>query len=119
MTLTQTAWATIDRMTTGRQGDGQEPIRVPTKVLKQELSARLLAWDPIGVSDLPEAAGEYDCLIDPLMRRLNDGASTTAIASYLRQELEDHFALDSDDEREAALATDLTAWWARVTTQRA
>jgi hypothetical protein len=109
---------TIHRMTTGRHGEGDKPMGARTKALQQELSARLLAWDPIGVSDLPEAAGEYDCLIDPLMRRLHDGGSRTVIAAYLRQELEVHFGLVPDDQREATLAADLTAWWARATNRR-
>src|SRR5215207_9413783 len=29
--------------------------------------------DPIGVSDTPEAAGEYDCMIRPLLHRLSRG----------------------------------------------
>lgn len=52
------------------------------------------------------------------MRRLHDGASRADLASYLRHELEDHFGLVPDDQREATLASDLTAWWARATKQR-
>jgi hypothetical protein len=29
--------------------------------------------DPIGVPDTPEAAGEYDCMIGPLLHRLSRG----------------------------------------------
>ena len=45
------------------------------------------------------------------MIRLHDGPSTTAVASWLRQEPEDHFGLDPEDERAEALASDLTGWW--------
>ena len=68
--------------------------RERTRALKRELRAHLLAWDPIGVADVPEAVDEYDCLIHPLMRRMQDGASAQALASWLCQELEDHFGLD-------------------------
>jgi hypothetical protein len=32
--------------------------------------------DPIGVSDTPEAAGEYDCMIGPLLHRLSRGTAS-------------------------------------------
>lgn len=79
--------------------------------LQEELRARLLAWDPIGVSGWPEAADEYDCLMDPLVRQLDDGASAGTIAAWLCRELGEHFGLDPDPERETALAAELTAWW--------
>jgi hypothetical protein len=31
------------------------------------MGPRLMAWDPIGVADIPSAAGEYDCMIPPLL----------------------------------------------------
>ncbi len=31
----------------------------------------LIELDPIGVPDTPEAAGEYDCMIGPLLHRLS------------------------------------------------
>jgi hypothetical protein len=95
----------------GEQDLSRHQTRGRTRALQQVLSARLFAWDPIGVSDLPEAVGEYDCLIDPLMRWLQDGASADVIATWLCQELEDQFGLDPDPEREAALATELVDWW--------
>jgi len=39
--------------------------------------------DPIGVSDTPEAAGEYDCVIGPLLHRLSRGAVSITPASSL------------------------------------
>ena len=101
-------------MTDSRRGDedlSRHQTGGRTRALQQGLSARLLAWDPIGVSHFPEAVGEYDCLIDPLMRQLQDGASADVIGAWLCQELEDHFGLDPDLEREAALATELVDWW--------
>jgi hypothetical protein len=49
-----------------------------------ELRALLLGtWDPIGISDEPLAASEYDTYLAPLARRLREGASADEIADYL------------------------------------
>jgi hypothetical protein len=89
----------------------------PSRAQEHEVRAHLLTWDPIGVDGLPEAADEYDCLIDPIVHRLRDGVSAEALASWLCEELEDHFGLEPDTGRERALAIELTAWW-RSSTQR-
>ncbi len=94
-------------MTTSPPGHVDGPYRAQAR----EVRAHLLAWDPIGIAGWPEAADEYDCLVHPLLRRLQDGTSAEAIASWLCQELADHFGLEPDTERETALATELTAWW--------
>jgi hypothetical protein len=36
----------------------------------------LMELDPIGVSNTPEAAGEYDCMIGPLLHRLSHGTAS-------------------------------------------
>ena len=41
-------------------------------------------WDPIGVSDVPEAADEYDLYIDNVHRLIERGRSAEDIATYLR-----------------------------------
>jgi hypothetical protein len=41
-------------------------------------------WDPIGVSDIPEAADEYDGYIGGVYELLDDGASEQEIAAHLR-----------------------------------
>ena len=41
----------------------------------------LMELDPIGVSDTPEAAGEYDCVIGPLLHRLSRGTASITPAS--------------------------------------
>jgi hypothetical protein len=40
-------------------------------------------WDPIGVSDVPEAADEYDSYIDGVCNLLKHGAIDNEIAGYL------------------------------------
>jgi hypothetical protein len=39
--------------------------------------------DPIGVSDTPEAAGEYDCMIDPLLHRLSRETVSILVSTLL------------------------------------
>lgn len=41
-------------------------------------------WDPIGVSDIPEAADEYDSYIGGVYTLLERGSSQTSIQAYLR-----------------------------------
>jgi len=40
-------------------------------------------WDPIGVSDFPEAEGEYDSYIGPVYRVLAGSRAEEEIISYL------------------------------------
>lgn len=54
----------------------------------------LNAWDPIGVIEHGAPADEYDCLIAPILQRLDGGADATGIAAFLRSELTEHFGLD-------------------------
>jgi hypothetical protein len=90
--------------------------RVRTRVLVGQLRARLLAWDPIGIGEAPEAQDEYDCLIGPLMHRLSDSASEVEIANHLVTELREHFGLEPDESRERSLAAELKRWWSTGTT---
>jgi hypothetical protein len=71
----------------------------------------LLRWDPIGVSDAPEAADEYDCMISPLMQRLHRGTTSAAVSGWLAQELEEHFGMSADPEREDRFAAEVMRWW--------
>jgi hypothetical protein len=42
-------------------------------------------WDPIGVSDVPEAADEYDGYIEGIYVLLRDGASDERIEQHLSE----------------------------------
>ena len=53
----------------------------------RELRAMLNEWDPIGVSGLGDATDEYDCLLWPLMRMLEENSSVEVLAAYLTTEL--------------------------------
>ena len=80
----------------------------------RQLNLRYLLdeWDPIGVADI--APDEYDCLIAPLLVRLEAGARRAEISEYLWFELGDHFGLDPARCDVDAMANRLVAWWAAV-----
>jgi hypothetical protein len=80
-------------------------------MLQRELRQRLLAWDPIGIGDAPEAQDEYDSLLSPVMHLLHDGASATDLASWLVGELDGHFGLTPRPDREREFAAELVGWW--------
>jgi hypothetical protein len=69
-------------------------------------------WDPIGVADCAPQ-DEYDCLIGPLLNRLNAGADQSAIGQFLRRELTSHFGLDLAADETDAVAERIVAWWPR------
>ena len=75
----------------------------------------LIEWDPIGVSDTPEAADEYDCMISPLLHQLFEGSSIRSLAAWIETERTEHFGLSPDPKSDLALATRLTQWWTRKT----
>ena len=77
-----------------------------------QLNALLFEWDPIGVGpDGPH--DEYDCLVGPLMRMLESGATQPEIVSYLTTELVDHFGLDASSYDIEAVAARVRTWFDR------
>lgn len=44
-----------------------------TQECQRQARHLLMELDPIGVSDTPEATGEYDCMIGPLLHRPDFG----------------------------------------------
>ena len=55
--------------------------RKRTQEYQRQAPHLLMELDPIGVSDTPEAAGEYDCMIGPLLHRLSRGTVSITPAS--------------------------------------
>jgi hypothetical protein len=84
-------------------------------MLVAQLRTRLLAWDPIGVADAPEAQDEYDCIIGPLLRKLHDGERVADLAGWISEEQRSHFGMTPNVEADVALATDLTEGWEMMT----
>ncbi len=67
-------------------------------------------WDPIGVADFAPN-DEYDCMLGPLLTRLNAGAEEPEIRDFLRHELEDHFGLSVAQDEVEAEASRIISWW--------
>lgn len=70
-----------------------------------------MAWDPIGVAELPNTADEYDCLLNPVMHQLQAGVSAAQLSDWLCRELVEHFDLTPDPSRELTVASGMCSWW--------
>ncbi len=69
-------------------------------------------WDPIGVmGDTDWPRDEYDCLLSPLLRRLEQGCPEAEIAAYLEKEIKDHFGLDPSYYNFGSVASRLIEWY--------
>ena len=55
--------------------------RERTQEYQRQARHLLMESDPIGVSGTPDAAGEYDCMIGPLLHRLSRGTVSISPAS--------------------------------------
>ena len=62
-----------------------------------ELRALLNEWDFIGVIDIA-GDDEYECLIDPLLLRLESGQEVAEIAKFLEDNLRGHFGMHRVDD---------------------
>ncbi|MDX6230260.1 MAG: hypothetical protein QOI76_3650 [Frankiales bacterium] len=72
----------------------------------------LMRWDPIGVADNLDGADEYVCMIGPLLRLLQSGATTVEITGWLASELDEHFGLAAVPKSDQRFAVELLLWWA-------
>lgn len=78
---------------------------------QSDLRSILNEWDPIGVADFAPD-DEYDCMIAPLLSRLQAGAGEAAIGEFLWHEVESHFGLDPRVSDTDSMAGRLVEWWA-------
>ncbi len=78
---------------------GIEDKTVGIEKARDEIREMLLhSWDPIGISDLPEASDEYDAYADDVLRMLvNEGAPAEDIANYLLEIATEHMGLSDND----------------------
>lgn len=77
-----------------------------------QLRELLCEWDPIGIMANPDAPrDEYDCLLGPLLTRLQSSAPESDIATYLRHEITTHFGLSSEHYDFQAVAKRVQAWY--------
>lgn len=74
---------------------------------RQRVRAVLIEhWDPIGVSDIPEASDEYDRYVGEVYVMLMDHrASESEIEQYLYDTATDYMGLDPHDALEKRCAT--------------
>ena len=76
----------------------------------RELRALLVEWNPLGVGpDGPR--DEYDCLLWPVMRKLEAAASPDELTAFLAAELEGHFGAPGDAEGIAKFVARARAWF--------
>ena len=73
----------------------------------------LLAWDAIGVADIPGAADEYDCMISPLLHQLQAGVTEAELSKWISSERLEHFGLEADPAEDAQLVSNLKTMWER------
>jgi hypothetical protein len=79
----------------------------------RELRALLNEWDPIGVmgDDSSPADTEYDDLLWPLMRLLEDDAPVSALADSLFHKLDEDYGLDPNRHEITAVAARVKDWF--------
>jgi hypothetical protein len=76
------------------------------------LRALLNAWDPIGTDDPDPQHDEYDCLLWPLLRALEQDASVEQLAEVIERHLVDHVGLNPQPGPSTAFAERAKAWFA-------
>ncbi|MGW0771947.1 hypothetical protein [Streptomyces sp. NPDC002676] len=84
-------------------------MRSGTDSTENGLRHLLNEWDPIGVAD--DVQDEYDCMLAPLLQRLQGGSDQAEIGEFLRHELEDHFRLTPLPSEPEAMAARVMSWW--------
>ena len=71
--------------------------------------------EPIGISDFPEAADEYDAYLGQIARRLRDGDSTEELARFLGG-LTARMGLEPRPDADLMAAREIEAWYRLSTT---
>jgi hypothetical protein len=66
----------------------------------KELQALVDAWDPVGLLATGAPSEEYECLVWPLMQRLDGGAGAEELAHWLREDIVRHFGVPAPPDLE-------------------
>ena len=82
--------------------------------LHQELRALLNDWNPIGCPLPPD---EYDCMIAPLLEKLQRGCNEEFVVRFLGDWTKDHLGL-SGEPRLKSFARRVCAWYAKTADTR-
>ncbi len=78
---------------------------------RDELRTLLNDWDFIGVFESGGEVDEYDCMLEPLLRRLSAGADAHEVGEWLDGEISGHFGMSVDSTSTRAMAEQLATWW--------
>jgi len=76
--------------------------RQQLRIRYRELRDLVNAWDPVGLIATGAPLDEYDCIVGPVLRRLEEHQSASMIAAYLSTEFDDHFGVALRDPKEFA-----------------
>lgn len=68
----------------------------------------LKEWDPIGISEIPEADDEYDAYVQHVSGMIQEHKTVEEIYAYLRWIEVERICLDGDDEHTRKVANKLT-----------
>jgi len=85
---------------------------LPASELKRrfaELRELVNHWDPIGLIRAGCPPDEYDCMVGPLLRLLEQGESHSSIATYLEADFRDHFGAPASGVME--FASQASEWY--------
>lgn len=77
----------------------------------RELRDLINAWDPIGLIEVGCPPDEYECVVGPIMRILEQGAPTVHITEYVLKEFPDHFGVPVPELSAASFATRASYWF--------
>jgi hypothetical protein len=62
-----------------------------------ELRALVNTWDPIGLIEAGAPEDEYECVVAPLLRMLEERTSEAMMSSFLSREFDEHFGVAVKD----------------------
>ncbi len=77
-------------------------MRIEKHELRQrwgELRALVNEWDPVGLIGAGAPLDEYECVVGPLLRMLEERAQEAEIAAFLGTEFDEHFGVPVADAR--------------------
>ena len=72
-------------------------------------------WDPIGISDVPQARGEYHGYLPHVFGLLRSGETPEVIATFLGSVATDRMGLLPKPEHDLEVASILVAWRESIT----
>lgn len=87
-------------------------MRLSAQELKRryrELRDLVNEWDPQGLIEAGAPEDEYDCVVGPLLRRLEAKESPEEIAAFLTSEMAEHFGMGIPEALPFAIKTH--AWY--------